>query len=74
MQKNGFFNHNLTFFSSHFHTFFSFPIFHMAFCIISCLKKGFRVFKKRLFVFFPRMKIELPIFLLYNNHDTEVFP
>ena len=39
--KKWLFNHNLTFFSSHFHTFFSFSIFHMAFCIISCSKKGF---------------------------------
>lgn len=73
MQKNGFLTIILHFFVT-FSYFFQF--FHIPYGILHnfVFKKRFLSVQKRLFVFFPRMKIELPIFLLYNNHDTEVFP
>lgn len=53
MQKNGFFNHNLTFFSSHFHTFFQFP--HIPYGILHnfVFKKRFLNVQKTAFCFLP---------------------
>lgn len=53
MQKNGFFNHNLTFFSSYFHTFFQFP--HIPYGILHdfVFKKRFLNVQKTAFCFLP---------------------